>query len=148
MESVSSIIIMFIVQSMSSDILSDYISNIKQQTEIQKNTFVNTLNLIPNGVLLLDVKTKQVVFSNKAMMTQILGLPERPTPSSSLDLDLSSSIKHQVSLFQAYTHSDSSNAEDTQLIHNDCQGPASSPKNQQYSASSMSETSIFEDNTP
>jgi hypothetical protein len=47
--------------------MNDYITNIKQQTEVSRKTFVDTLNLMPNGVLLIDVKTKEILFSNRHM---------------------------------------------------------------------------------
>jgi hypothetical protein len=58
---------------MSSDILSDYISNIKQQTEIQKSTFISTLDLIPSGVVIIDIRTKEIVLTNKQMKFLLIG---------------------------------------------------------------------------
>jgi hypothetical protein len=36
------------------------------------STFKNTLSLLPNGVLIIDLKTKNITFANKEMMALVM----------------------------------------------------------------------------
>ena len=36
------------------------------------STFKNTLGLLPNGVLIINLKTKNITFANKEMMTLVM----------------------------------------------------------------------------
>jgi hypothetical protein len=92
MDGLCSLIILIVVQQMSAEIVDNYINSIKQQTELQKKTFLNTLDLLPNGVILLDFKTKEIIFKNKKMELMLGSLGggggsnNSLHPSSTLDI--------------------------------------------------------------
>lgn len=45
------------------------------------STFKNTLGLLPNGVLIINLKTKNITFANKEMMTLVIP-PDTQQPVS------------------------------------------------------------------
>ena len=60
-----------------------------------QETFKNTLNLVPNGVLLIDIKSKEITFANKEMEELVNFHGKRPL----IGLSGSSSLKELVCRF-------------------------------------------------
>lgn len=56
-----------IIQDMSSNLFDQYLKSIKTQTKKMQELFKNTLTVIPNGVLIIDIKTKAITYTNKEM---------------------------------------------------------------------------------
>jgi PAS domain-containing protein len=67
------IIIMLMLQEMANEIIETYIIGIHTQNKELTELFRNTLDVIPNGVLIIDIKTRSIIFANKEM-DEIMGL--------------------------------------------------------------------------
>lgn len=52
---------------MANGIVETYILGIETQNKEITDLFRNTLDVIPNGVLIIDIKTRSIVFANKEM---------------------------------------------------------------------------------
>ncbi|TNV84819.1 hypothetical protein FGO68_gene3927 [Halteria grandinella] len=55
------------VQDMSSNLFDQYLKSIKTQTKKMQDLFKNTLTVIPNGVIIIDIKTKAITYANMEM---------------------------------------------------------------------------------
>ncbi|TNV85182.1 hypothetical protein FGO68_gene14033 [Halteria grandinella] len=64
---VLAILMSVVVQDMSSNLFDQYLKSIKSQTKKMQDLFKNTLTVIPNGVLIIDIKTKAITYANKEM---------------------------------------------------------------------------------
>lgn len=49
-----------------------------------KQNFQNTLDIIPNGILLIDIKTQKIEYAN-AEMKKIVGCPQNSDDKNTLD---------------------------------------------------------------
>lgn len=61
------IVMSIVVQNLSSSLLSEYMRSIKAQTQRMQELFRNTLAVIPNGVLIIDIRSKAISYANKEM---------------------------------------------------------------------------------
>ena len=52
---------------MSGKIHDSYIESIKRHSKLVNQTFKNTLGLLPNGVLIIDLIFKRITYANKEM---------------------------------------------------------------------------------
>jgi hypothetical protein len=52
---------------MSGKIHDSYIESIKKHSKLVNQTFKNTLGLLPNGVLIIDLISKRITFANMEM---------------------------------------------------------------------------------
>jgi nitrogen-specific signal transduction histidine kinase len=62
-------------------------------------TFCNALDLIPNGVLIIDIKSKKITFANKEMESIVGVNAQRNADSSGEEQTRLSEIKKKVCLF-------------------------------------------------
>ncbi|TNV84902.1 hypothetical protein FGO68_gene8331 [Halteria grandinella] len=67
MKIVIGVVSALIIQDFSSNLFDQYLKSIKTQTKKMQELFKNTLTVIPNGVLIIDIKTKAITYSNKEM---------------------------------------------------------------------------------
>ncbi|TNV84121.1 hypothetical protein FGO68_gene2356 [Halteria grandinella] len=63
------------MQGLCGKIYEDYIQRIKNYTHEMTHMFANTLNIIPNGVLIINIKLKTISFVNKEM-EEIVGVSD------------------------------------------------------------------------
>ncbi|TNV84857.1 hypothetical protein FGO68_gene13357 [Halteria grandinella] len=64
---VASIIALIISQQMTAEIYENFLSKLQRHANELKSTFNGTINLIPTGVMIIDVSTKSFSFINKEM---------------------------------------------------------------------------------
>ena len=61
------IIILVYIQNVGCDVNFNYIQRIDEQKQNVERTFKSTLDIVPNGLLLVDLKSKEIMFANKEM---------------------------------------------------------------------------------
>ncbi|TNV85569.1 hypothetical protein FGO68_gene3449 [Halteria grandinella] len=81
------IIILINFQEQAGKIYDQYIKSIKNQSKMINEQFKNTLDLIPNGVIIVDVNSQNITFANKDMLSLsgIDQLPDDPHPQTNSD---------------------------------------------------------------
>ncbi|TNV85225.1 hypothetical protein FGO68_gene1273 [Halteria grandinella] len=82
-------IVMF--QEMTSKVFDSYIQSVKRQNFMIQETFQNTLDIVPNGVLICDMATQQITFANQEIF-DIVGLVQLPTQFSKIKNSLNSEM--------------------------------------------------------
>jgi PAS domain-containing protein len=69
---IQQIIVLILFQEMSARIYDQYMQSIRAQNSQLSEMFKSTLDVIPNGVLLIDLQNKTITFANREM-EEILG---------------------------------------------------------------------------
>ncbi|TNV85827.1 hypothetical protein FGO68_gene2536 [Halteria grandinella] len=102
-------------QEMSTQVYDTYISSIKEQTLMVQETFQNTLDIVPNGVLIYDINSKRITFANQEMC-DIVG--KQAVGADPIGYE---SLQDKICLFSLYNKMSLSDADsDTNFSTKDC----------------------------
>jgi len=79
---------------MSGKIHDSYIESIKKHSKLVNQTFKNTLGLLPNGVLIIDLISKRITFANKEMSSLFGSATDPNSPENTYE-----KVREMVSKF-------------------------------------------------